>query len=401
MNDAPRHDGTPPQTTPLGALLALSSLSSLGTGIFWNVSPFIAKQTYHFSETRTIALYVLTGALYTVGAFNSGRAMRVASRWLSTRGVLIAVCVAQTAAGLLPFCFRGEWALWASVAGVNMMSSLVWPVVESYLTAGRHGADMRRAIGWFNLIWAPSVAVPLFALAPLVKEHGEWAFAGFAGANLLVVACLRWFPPDPGRHDPEAAGTHIGPEYDLLLRCARYLLPLSYVLIAAINPILPYRLTDLQLPVPWQTPAAATWHVVRVVVFAAMWALPFWHGRWSVLLFGASSIIGGFILVILAPRLGLVLLGLGLMGAGLGAIYYATLYYAMSVGHAAVDAGGVFEGLIGAGYAIGPLAGLLGAGLGGRLAIVGAVTVILAVGGLPAVRPYLHARRRRSMLAAR
>ena len=42
----------------------------------------------------------------------------------------------------------------------------------------------------------------------------------------------------------------------------------------------------------------------------------------------------------------------------MGLTYYAALYYSLSVGHAAVDAGGAFEALIGFGYFAGPLIGL-------------------------------------------
>ena len=42
----------------------------------------------------------------------------------------------------------------------------------------------------------------------------------------------------------------------------------------------------------------------------------------------------------------------------MGLTYYAALYYSLAVGHAAVDAGGTFEALIGFGYFGGPLLGL-------------------------------------------
>ena len=84
-----------------------------------------------------------------------------------------------------------------------------------------------------------------------------------------------------------------------------------------------------------------------------------------------------------------------MLGAGLGIVYYAALYYAMAVGRAEVDAGGTHEALIGAGYTVGPSAGLLGTWLGGGAAIVGIVWGIVGLGAVAAARPYVKARRDR------
>jgi hypothetical protein len=83
----------------------------------------------------------------------------------------------------------------------------------------------------------------------------------------------------------------------------------------------------------------------------------------------------------------------------MGLTYYAALYYSLAVGQAAVDAGGSFESLIGVGYAVGPLFGLIGhaaagpANAGSATVALTWFTVALACAG--AVRPYREARRRR------
>src|SRR5262249_30659052 len=154
-------------------------------------------------------------------------------------------------------------------------------------------------------------------------------------ASFLALACLPWFAPRPGHHDPELADAHVGSEYPLLLRSARVLLPLSYVLNSAMGPILPYRLESLGVPVSADTPIAATWVVTCVFTFIFMWRIGFWHGRWGALLLGAASMALGFALVVAGPGLASVFGGLVCLGVGLGTVYYAALYYAMSVGRAA------------------------------------------------------------------
>jgi hypothetical protein len=383
-------------------VLALTALTSLGTGVFWHGISFIAKHTYGFDQTRNLQLYALMGAVYTAGAFGAGRLTRAAARWATPRTILVAACVAQTLLCLGPVSLSGEWVLWVTVVGATWISSVIWPLLESYLTAGRHGSSMRSAIGWFNLTWAPFVVIPLFAMAPILGTHGEWAIGGFAGANVLALGALAFFRPRPGHHDPLLAEASVTPEYPLLLRSARVLLPLSYVLHSAMNPILPYRFEALGVAVFWETPATATWTVVRLLAFVVLWRAAFWHGRWGTLLVGAVSMTVGFGLVVAGPTLSFMLAGFAVMGAGVGVVYYAALYYAMSVGRAQVEAGGTHEGLIGAGYAVGPIAGLAGssprllgswAGGGG---IVGVVWTIIGIAGVSAFRPYLAARRQRT-----
>jgi hypothetical protein len=384
-----------PETTPLAAVLALTFVCSMGTGVFWHAVPFIAKHTYDFAQARNLLLSLAMGGVYTIGAFTAGRLTRWIEHRLSARGVLRVSVTTLSVVCLAPLLVRDEWALWLAALGGTYVTSLIWPVIESYVTAGRHGASMRSALGWFNLTWAPAVAVPMFAMAPILGTHGQWAIGGFASIGLLGLVALRWFAAQPGHHDRAVADTHVGAEYLSLLHSARVLLPLSYVLNAAMNPILPYRFETLGVDVWWETPAAATWIVVRVVVFAVMWRLPFWHGRWGTLLLGAVAMTAGFGLIVTGPTIAWVLTGLACLGVGLGVVYYAALYYAMAVGHAQVEAGGTHEALIGAGYTVGPAAGLTGSAIAGSVGIVGVVWALVGLAGIPAVRPYLSARRRR------
>jgi hypothetical protein len=52
-------------------------------------------------------------------------------------------------------------------------------------------------------------------------------------------------------------------------------------------------------------------------------------------------------------------LGLVAFGIGVAVLYFAALFYALEAGRAKVDAGGRHEAMIGAGYTLGPLCGLV------------------------------------------
>ncbi|HUK63743.1 MAG TPA: hypothetical protein VLV15_10420, partial [Dongiaceae bacterium] len=222
--------------------------------------------------------------------------------------------------------------------------------------------------------------------------------AACALTNLAALALLQRLPRRPVTAEPEHAAAAVGPEYPDLLRAARWLLPQSYVFVATLSPVLPHRLAELGTPIA-ESAVAASWMLARFVTLVLMARLPFWHGRWGALAAAATALMAGVALALVWPSLGGVVVGLVLLGAGMGITYYASLYYALAVGHAAVDAGGGFEALIGLGYMLGPLLGLVGPWLP-EVGQEGTGTVVLAwvigLGGALAVgRHYLSARRRR------
>jgi hypothetical protein len=176
------------------------------------------------------------------------------------------------------------------------------------------------------------------------------------------------------------------------------LLPAGYVVVGAISPLLPFLLGALGAPLSWRPILAATWLFARVACVVVMWRTNGWQGRWWTLAAAAALMIGGFALAVLAPSLPLVALGLAAFGCGQGVSYYAALYYALAVGRSEVDAAGVHEGLIGIGYALGPLLGLLAFTVtatdrSANLLFVALVWISIAIVFGPALRPFLRSRR--------
>ncbi len=392
----------PPHSTPtpLAAVLALTLLASIGTGVIWNGVPFIAEHDYDYTQRETLALYFVIGVTYISGALTAGRLLRVVERWLTPRAVLGIILIVQSAVCLGPWFIDRSWMLWIVVGMTSLLASFLWPIIESYLTAGRHGREMRSAIGWWNVVWTSAVAASLWFMAPFMRTDARLAIVALGGLNAVALLTLIWFNRAPGVHDEEQWEASITPKYSLLLQSARVLLPLSYALNAAIGPLLPYLLSRLEVAVIWKTPVAATWMIVRVVAMVVMWRIKFWHGRWGTLLLGGAAMTCGFATIVLAPTLAVIFIGFGVFGAGIGIIYYAALYYAMSIGKGQVDASGKHESLIGMGYAIGPAAGLIGMQLPQLLhieiaqeaGIVFVVWTLVALAAFPAVRPYFKAR---------
>lgn len=395
------------QLTPLWAVNALTFFASVSTGVIWNGVAFIAKHDYGYDRIETLTLYVVLGVVYVVGALSTGKALRLVQRWISPRSMLMLILLTQAITCTGPLFTEAGWMLWVVACANSLLPSWLWPIVESYLTAGRYGSELRKAIGWWNICWTSAVALSLIAMAPLVEENARMTLVWLGALNVIAMSGLLLFKRSPGgQHGETAAAAAVPLEYPYLLHAARMLLPLSYVLTSAMSPLLPYLFERLDLSVWWETPVAATWMTVRVLTMAFMWRLGFWHGRWGTLLLGAMAMTLGFGVVVMGISLPMMLAGLGLFGIGMGIIYYAALYYAMTVGHGAVDAGGKHEALIGVGYALGPatgFAGILATSQAKRMGlvlwdgagVVGATWLLIGISAVGVLRPYLKARRLR------
>jgi MFS family permease len=378
----------------------VSLLASFGTGLFWHGLGFIAETVHGFSPARNLALFAAMGGAYVLGAFSAGPLIRRLERRASPRSVLLGSLLLQALACTPVAMDDGQWTLWTAALVVTVASSITWPVVESYLAAGRHGAEMRRAIAAFNFTWMPAVAAPMFIVGPFMDRLGADSIAMMAPIGLLAAGVATAFPARPGRHDPTIAAVATGPGYRSLLRSARILLPLSYVLTSAMSPLLPFRFRDLGVAVEWATPATTSWMAARITVLLAMWRWPGWHGRWDVLLGGGAATIAGFAGVMLLPGLPAMLGAFVVFGAGLGVVYYAALYYGLAVGHADVDAGGTHEGLIGVGYCLGPLVALAGVRTADIDAAVGILSLVAVAAAAASLRPWLADRRRHRAAAS-
>jgi MFS family permease len=396
----------PNAPTSLSAIIVLTAVCSVGTGVLWNGLAFIVKHDYAYAEEATLVLYIALAFVYVIAAFVTGRVLVRLEQWVSPRSALVLLLAAQTAACAALALVEDDWMMWLTAGVVSITGAMIWPIVESYLSAGRHGKELRWALGWWNIVWTGSVGAALFLMAPLVEEYARYAIVGFGGLNMVGFAALTKFSRRPGAHDHADSVAHVTSEYPHLLKGARVLLPMSYVLNSGMAPLLPFVLGSLGVEALYETPTAATWTVARVLAVAIMWRVTFWHGRWGTLILGAVSMAIGFAFVVSAAHLWMIFLGLSMFGVGMGIVYYAALYYAMAVGRAEVNAGGIHEALIGGGYMVGPLLCLLsmqgasvarehGASIADGNVIIVVMWTVLAGSAVLVVRAYLRARRAR------
>ncbi len=381
---APPAPGTPrpnpPRRSPLGSVLAFTFLNSLGTGAVTTGLFFLTKAAFDFGPIKNFLLAALMGAAYIAGAAGAAPGLRLLARRssrVSTRGVVAALMLALAALCALPMAAgivtgikpAPEWSAWAFGLVYLPLTGILWPIVESYMSGGRRGHDLRRATGAFNICWSGALVVAYWAMAPLLEGRALLVILGLGVIHLLCLP-LGWrMGPEPGRHLEDDHEPHPA-NYPALLRVFRILLPMSYVVLASLAPYLPDALDQLGVAPLWAPVVASIWLLTRVLTFWGLERWHGWHGRWSVPVVATTLLLLGFGLAVLSPVFGPITdagLGLGLPAMVLGlvvfgvahaTIYCGALYYGLEVGQAQVDAGGWHEALIGVGYTAGPLLGL-------------------------------------------
>ena len=361
----------------LGSVLWLTFINSMGTGVVTNGIYFLAKSAYGLGTKGNFALGVVLGLTYIGGAMAVGRLLAWTKRSpnATTRGAFTVLLVACGLLCLVPLGAKwaglsGAWPAWILVGMYSPLTGCIWPITESYLSGGRRGESLRRALGMFNVVWSFALVVAMWAIGPLVKERPLEVIAVLGVLHVLTVFIVRLLPKEPAAHAHDDYEPH-PPVYFRLLSAHRLLLPMGYLIVSTMSPYLPEAFKRMGIATAWHTPLAATWHATRLAGFVWLQRDHRWHGRWWAPVMATVTLVIGFVMVMLAPKFAsptggdwpiiVFIVGLGLLGLGVATVYTGALYYAMSVGGADVDAGGTHEALIGVGYTVGPGIGLVAA----------------------------------------
>jgi hypothetical protein len=427
-------------SAPLPAVLAFVFVNSLGTGAVTLGIFFLAREKFGYGPRELFLLGALIGVAYIPGAAAVGPALaRFRRRYesVTARSVLALTMVLLGGVCFLPAAVvgrlgssggvqagEGAWSLWVFLGCYAILSGALWPIVESYVSGGRRGAALRRAVGRFNVVWASAVVLVMWAMAPLVETNPLRVLTLLGLVHFGAIGLLIPMGAEPGEHVEDVHEPH-PPVYTRLLTVFRVELIASYIVISALAPFLAYALPRLGVSPKGATPIVSVWMIARLITFLALERWGGWHGRWSVFFVSGALMLGGFAACVSASTLaesgegvageGLTLLVAGLIacGVGLGGIYAAALYYVMEVGGSSVDAGGTHESLIGLGYTAGPMCGVIavfladgapatgmdlpGSAAGGfeglMLVIVSSVVVMLSAGAF--VMAIWHVRQSR------
>ena len=380
-------------------LLTFVFLESAASVLIQRSLYFFTHDRLQFSDRQNLLLALGAGVLYVLGALPSHRLARA----LGQRRAVLVLLAAQAAVLVGVTLIGRPWAVVALAMVFAGLLGAMWPMVESFASAGYSPSQTQRIVGYYNMAWSTALPVGLLIAGWLIQSLGFRLFLVPAVVAVVGGGLILSQPAEPTHqaHDhpdrptPLQARTLRG-----LMLSSRWSMIASYALSFVLTPLLPGIFTRLGYGVIAATMLASVLDSGRPVAFLCMLLTPRWHGRRDLLALAAVALPVGFLMVLAGGSwgggsgvssgvnsgggIGLVLGGELLFGLAAGVAYYAALYYAMVVGNASVDAGGAHEALIGSGFAGGPLCALVGQWLGGTIGQV-MLGVALGVGPLMAL----------------
>ncbi len=360
----------------LSTVLIVTWINSMATGIPYNGIFYICKNVYGFTAVQSGLMGVLLGVTYIAGALGTGplvRGLIASGRVKGARDVLAGLALLMAGLCVLPIAVffsapeaeraSGAWSAWVFMGLYSALCGGFWPIVEAFLAGGRTAKQLRGATGKFNITWSSALIASMWAMVPFDAASQVIALGVTAFLHVLSLAWLLRLPRKPGEHSHE---THRVPEsYHVLLPVHRVLLPVVYLVMYALSPVLPALIQSLGVGARWEPAVGSAWLAARVATFGLLERWHGWHGKWITATVGMLTLVAGFVLAVTSPLIaqgpaGVAVLVAGLLVFGVGAasIYCAALYYAMEVGAAEVEAGGMHEAMIGVGYTLGPIATL-------------------------------------------
>lgn len=358
----------------LAILLVLTFIESFSTILVERGVYFYSQAQLGFTDVQNSWLALGNGVFYVAGALSAHRL----TRGVAEKPLLIWLLVGHIVCHLALTATTNMPAFLASNFILFYLAGAKWPLVESYVSAGRDARATADAVGKFSVAWAASVPPAMWIAGPLIGWKAWHAWTGLPDggsvfllaalinvASLLLVLPLERRPKHlPHDHEARPSGEQVR-RLRVLTRSSRWSMLASYILLFLMVPLWPSIFGRMGFKVEVATTLASFVEIVRVFAFLALQRTIRWHGRADVLVYTAIGLPLGFCLMLFGGNLPAIIAGQIVFGVAAGLAYYASLYYAMVVANASVESGGAHESLVGGGFAIGPAFGLLGVGLAG------------------------------------
>jgi Major Facilitator Superfamily len=344
-------------------VLVLAFTASLAAVLLQRGIYFFTNDVLGFSQAQNLWFALLFGVAYVAGASASHR---VAARFGERRALRGAVFLLVLVHAWLA-CFPSALSLTIAFALLPLLQGSMWPIFESYMSAGETPESLGRALSRYNISWALAVPPGLALAGPLIASGSPRSLFVLAAAlNLFVWQACGAFPETPVHLAADHAtrpGRHVLARYRGLLVSARFAMLESYMLLFLLAPLMPEIMKSVGFGTAAAARASSLLDIARLSCFVGLFAYSAWHGQKPPIVLSIVALPLGFALVLLGQSVSVVVCGELLFGAAAGFLYTAALYYAQLVQNASVDAGGAHEALIGIGYALGPGAGLVGTAL--------------------------------------
>jgi MFS family permease len=349
------------------ACFALEGLNSFATVLYFNYLYFFMRDRFGFGNKRNLALAALVGFVYALAAWQAGK---FAQRhgYFNALKIGFGIMALSLGAGLF---LNSALTQIFSAACVTIGMCFIWPTLEALVSDAEAAAQLPRAIGIYNVVWAVTNAASYFIGGALIVTFGyKIIFALPLAIMLLQLALTFWLqkcaignaregvnkpatapPPDPNRPSPASAKT--------FLRMAWLANPFAYIAINTLIAVIPGIAAKFRMSPMLAGFVCSLWCFVRLGAFAALWHWTKWHYKFRWLAASFAVLILSFAIILLSPNLILLIVAQIFFGGAIGLIYYSSLFYSMDAGGARGEHGGIHEAAIGLGNCVGPAIGAL------------------------------------------
>src|SRR5579862_1689517 len=346
---------------------ALAAMNTLATTWFLNYLFFFLHDQFGFTNCQNLWCSALYGFVYIFSAWQCGK-------FAQRRGFLVSLKVGF---GSLALTMVAGALLVHSPAGIlcvliayGVVLLFTWPALEALVSENETQAGVQHYVGIYNCTWAFGAAVANFTGGKLYELLGSTAifwipagiftfeFIAVFGIEKLVSRARPEMPVVTQAHAPEEEAFHQPISPKTFLKMAWLANPFAYVAINTVIAVMPGVARKLSLTPTQFGLFCSVWMFARLATFALLWQWRGWHYRFRWLVSAFILLIAGFVLLLVAPQLWLVVLAQLLLGFGVGLIYYSSLFYSMDVGgESQGEHGGLHEAAIGIGAFAGPAVG--------------------------------------------
>jgi MFS family permease len=347
---------------------ALAALNTLGSTWFGSYIFFFLRDRFGYGNRENLWVSALYGFVYMLAAWQCGKFAQRRGFITSLKVGFAGLTIMMVVGALMNSVFG----IMCALVGYTIALLFTWPALEALVSENETRAGVQHNVGIYNCTWALAGALSYFVGGTLYDRFGHAAVFWIpAGIFALEFAIAVWLGKQKGRgsgvEGEKAVELPVQPEKEAFrqpvspktfLQMAWLSNPFAYVGIYTVIAVMPGVANKLGLSPTRVGLFCSVWWFARLATFVLLWQWKAWHYRFRWLLASFIMLIGGFMGLLLAHQLWLVVVAQLFFGFGTGLIYYSSLFYSMDVGgETQGEHGGLHEAAIGLGVFAGPAVG--------------------------------------------
>jgi MFS family permease len=362
---------------------SLQFVNALGSSYYFNYLFFYLRDHFGFTNRDNLCISALYGFVYCLGAWFAGPFGKKNGYFLALKlgfgGMALSMVIGALAPVLLGFTNLALAIEVLVVIGWTFAMCLTWPTLQYLLSREQNRQQLSRTAGIYNMGWSGAAALAYLTSGALLDF--------FSGIKGLPVGreILFWFPAllhfgqlaflpkaeklarsipsiaegrrgsEKTEEEPDSKAT---PRAKMFLHLAWVANPFAYVAVYGLIPVIPALAENFHLSATMAGFVCSIWFWSRLGAFLWFSLWPGWHYRFGWLLASYLSAVAGFMAMLLAANLWILVAAQAVFGIAIGLIYYSSLFYSMDTGSSSGKKGGFHEAAIGLGIFLGPGTGV-------------------------------------------